>query len=121
MLGRPATAADRERVETLLAKVGLESRMHHKPSELSTGQQQRVALARALGPQPKLLLADEPTGNLDGSTGRHVVDLLFGLKRKSDATLVLVTHDERLAKQCERTIRMADGKIVADEMSVVAA
>jgi len=80
-----------------------------------------VALARALAPRPKLLLADEPTGNLDGKTGRAVVDLLFGLKQQSGATLVLVTHDERLAKQCERTIRMADGRIVSDEQAVVAA
>ncbi|WP_295559104.1 ATP-binding cassette domain-containing protein [uncultured Hyphomicrobium sp.] len=111
----------RERARSLLTDVGLGLRMDHFPAQLSGGEQQRVALARALGPQPKLLLADEPTGNLDGKTGRQVVDLLFGLKRKSDATLVLVTHDERLAKQCERTIRMADGKIVADEQTVVAA
>lgn len=117
-----AGASDaRDRARLLLSDVGLGPRLDHFPAQLSGGEQQRVALARALGPQPKLLLADEPTGNLDGSTGRQVVDLLFGLKRKSDATLVLVTHDERLAKQCERTIRMADGKIVADEMSVVAA
>lgn len=111
----------RDRAHTLLSDVGLGVRIDHFPAQLSGGEQQRVALARALAPQPKLLLADEPTGNLDGQTGRQVVDLLFGLKRKSGATLVLVTHDERLAKQCERTIRMADGKIVADEQSVVAA
>jgi putative ABC transport system ATP-binding protein len=115
-------AADaRDRARSLLSDVGLGPRVDHFPAQLSGGEQQRVALARALAPQPKLLLADEPTGNLDGSTGRQVVELLFGLKRKSGATLVLVTHDERLAKQCERTIRMADGRIVADEQSVVAA
>jgi putative ABC transport system ATP-binding protein len=111
----------RTRARDLLADVGLSPRLDHFPAQLSGGEQQRVALARALAPRPKLLLADEPTGNLDGQTGRTVVDLLFGMKRKSGATLVLVTHDERLAKQCERTIRMADGRIVADEQSVVAA
>lgn len=111
----------RARAEQLLADVGLKARIDHFPAQLSGGEQQRVALARALVPKPKLLLADEPTGNLDGKTGRQVVELLFGLKQKSGATLVLVTHDERLARQCERTIRMEDGRIVADEQTVVAA
>ena len=111
----------RARSEHLLADVGLKARVDHFPAQLSGGEQQRVALARALVPKPKLLLADEPTGNLDGKTGRQVVELLFGLKQKSGATLVLVTHDERLAQQCERTIRMEDGRIVADEKTVVAA
>jgi putative ABC transport system ATP-binding protein len=111
----------RERARALLDDVGLGVRVDHFPAQLSGGEQQRVALARALAPKPKLLLADEPTGNLDGKTGRAVVDLLFGLKRKSGATLVLITHDERLAKECERTIRMADGRIVSDEQAVVAA
>jgi putative ABC transport system ATP-binding protein len=114
-------AGARDRARALLTDVGLGPRLDHFPAQLSGGEQQRVALARALAPEPKLLLADEPTGNLDGKTGRQVVELLFGLKRKSGATLVLVTHDERLAKECERTIRMADGKIVADEQTVVAA
>ena len=111
----------RARAAALLSDVGLKARMDHFPAQLSGGEQQRVALARALVPKPKLLLADEPTGNLDGKTGRQVVELLFGLKQKSGATLVLVTHDERLAAQCERTIRMEDGRIVADESTVVAA
>ncbi len=111
----------RPRAQALLSEVGLAPRLDHFPAQLSGGEQQRVALARALAPRPKLLLADEPTGNLDGKTGRAVVDLLFGLKRQSGATLVLVTHDERLAKDCERTIRMADGRIVADEHAVVTA
>ncbi len=111
----------RERATALLADVGLKARVDHFPAQLSGGEQQRVALARALVPRPRLLLADEPTGNLDGKTGRQVVELLFGLKQKSGATLVLVTHDERLAKQCERTIRMEDGRIVADESTVAAA
>jgi putative ABC transport system ATP-binding protein len=83
---------------------------------LSGGEQQRVALARALSTKPRLILADEPTGNLDGETGKHVIDLLFGLHGRSDATLILVTHDERLAERCQRTLRMADGVISADEM-----
>lgn len=109
------------RVDEALSLVGMSHRGAHDPSQLSGGEQQRVAVARALVIRPAVLLADEPTGNLDGQTGRTVVDLLFGMKRKSGATLVLVTHDERLAQQCERTIRMADGRIVADEQSVVAA
>jgi putative ABC transport system ATP-binding protein len=98
-----------------LIEVGLGQRADHFPAQLSGGEQQRVALARALAPRPKIILADEPTGNLDGKTGRQVIDLLFGLQRRREATLVLVTHDERLALECERTIRMADGRIVSDE------
>jgi putative ABC transport system ATP-binding protein len=98
-----------------LVEVGLGARADHFPAQLSGGEQQRVALARALAPRPKIILADEPTGNLDGKTGRQVVDLLFDLQKRREATLVLVTHDERLAQQCERTIRMADGRIVSDE------
>jgi putative ABC transport system ATP-binding protein len=97
-----------------LEEVGLAHRLDHYPAQLSGGEQQRVALARALSIEPKLLLADEPTGNLDGRTGRGVVDLLFGLKKNREATLILVTHDERLAAECDRVIRMADGRIVDD-------
>ena len=114
-------AGARDLARALLSDVGLLARIDHFPAQLSGGEQQRVALARALVPKPKLLLADEPTGNLDGKTGRQVVELLFGLKQKSGATLVLVTHDERLAQQCERTIRMEDGRIVADNSTVAAA
>ena len=95
----------------LLQEVGLKPRVDHFPAQLSGGEQQRVAIARALSRAPKLILADEPTGNLDTKTGRQVVDLLFGLQRRRAATLILVTHDERLAAACERTIRMADGRI----------
>lgn len=102
----------------LLGEVGLGHRTDHFPAQLSGGEQQRVALARALAPQPKLLLADEPTGNLDGATGRQVVDLLFGLKRRHDTTLVLVTHDERLTEECGRTVRMMDGRVVSDRLAV---
>jgi putative ABC transport system ATP-binding protein len=95
----------------LLREVGLDHRLDHFPAQLSGGEQQRVAIARALSRRPKLILADEPTGNLDRKTGSHVVDLLFGLQRRRGATLILVTHDERLAGACDRTIRMADGRI----------
>jgi putative ABC transport system ATP-binding protein len=95
----------------LLDEVGLSPRIDHFPAQLSGGEQQRVAIARALSRAPKLILADEPTGNLDGKTGRQVVELLFGLQRRREATLILVTHDERLAAACQDTIRMTDGRI----------
>jgi len=104
----------------LLDEVGLGPRADHLPAQLSGGEQQRVALARALAAKPRLLLADEPTGNLDGKTGRAVVDLLFGLQRRRQSTLVLVTHDERLAGECQRVIRMADGRIVAETGALAA-
>ena len=103
----------------LLDEVGLGPRVDHFPAQLSGGEQQRVAIARALSRQPKLILADEPTGNLDGKTGRQVIDLLFGLQRRREATLVLVTHDDRLAEACERTIRMADGRILETAEALV--
>lgn len=98
----------------ILDEVGLAPRAQHFPAELSGGEQQRVALARALVIEPRLLLADEPTGNLDGTTGRQVIDLLFGLGTRRKAALVLVTHDETLAARCQRMVRMADGRIVSD-------
>jgi putative ABC transport system ATP-binding protein len=116
-----AGRSDGDEVATqLLRDVGLAHRMTHYPAELSGGEQQRVALARAVALKPKLLLADEPTGNLDGVTGQQVIEMLFGLQRRTDATLVLVTHDEKLAALCERTIHMADGRIVADRLAVAA-
>jgi len=105
-----ATVTARE----LLQEVGLSHRMEHFPAQLSGGEQQRVAIARALSRRPKLILADEPTGNLDRLTGGQVIDLLFGLQRRRGATLILVTHDERLAEACERTIRMSDGRVDSD-------
>jgi putative ABC transport system ATP-binding protein len=96
----------------MLDDVGLAKRAEHFPAQLSGGEQQRVAIARALAPKPKLILADEPTGNLDGNTGSHIIDLLFGLHRRAGATLVLITHDATLAALCSRTINMADGRIV---------
>lgn len=100
-----------ESARALLEEVGLTPRVDHFPAQLSGGEQQRVAIARALSRQPKLILADEPTGNLDSQTGKHIVDLLFGLQRRRDATLMLVTHDQRVAAACARTIHMADGRI----------
>ncbi|MEE8099424.1 MAG: ATP-binding cassette domain-containing protein [Hyphomicrobium sp.] len=100
-----------EIARALLEEVGLTPRVDHFPAQLSGGEQQRVAIARALSRQPKLILADEPTGNLDSETGKHIIDLLFGLQRRRDATLMLVTHDQRVAAACARTIHMADGRI----------
>jgi putative ABC transport system ATP-binding protein len=103
----------------LLQEVGLSHRVDHFPAQLSGGEQQRVAIARALSRRPKLILADEPTGNLDRKTGGHVIDLLFGLQRRREATLILVTHDERLAGSCDRTIRMADGRVESEAEALV--
>jgi len=103
----PFTRARKE-----LEAVGLKDRLSHYPSELSGGEQQRVAIARALAPDPTLLLADEPTGNLDATNGDMIVELLFTLKRERDMTMVLVTHDLRLAARCDRTIQLNSGKIV---------
>ncbi len=94
--------------------VGLGHRMEHYPTQLSGGEQQRVALARALAPQPDILFGDEPTGNLDGQTGRAVIDLIFDLSRQRNSTLVLVTHDPALADRCDRVISMMDGVISDD-------
>ncbi|GJD67386.1 ABC transporter ATP-binding protein [Methylobacterium gnaphalii] len=94
-----------------LEAVGLGHRLHHYPAQLSGGEQQRVAVARALAPNPAILVADEPTGNLDETTGRGIVDLLFKLKRERGATLVLVTHDPGLARLCDRTVRLRAGRI----------
>ena len=96
-----------------LTSVGLGHRLTHLPGQLSGGEQQRVALARAFAPRPRLLLADEPTGNLDGATGQSVMNLLFDLQAKYGTTLMLITHDPALAARCGRTIRIGDGKIVA--------
>jgi len=102
------------RAKAELEAVGLGPRADHYPSQMSGGEQQRVALARALAPRPRLLLADEPTGNLDEANGQAIVDLLFDLGRRTGATLVLVTHDERLASRCDRVVRLRDGRIDAN-------
>ncbi len=104
----------RARAAETLAAVGLEHRLTHLPSRLSGGEQQRVALARALAPRPSLLLADEPTGNLDSDSGRAVADLMLSTCAERNAALVLITHDEALAARCDRIVRMRDGRIVTD-------
>jgi putative ABC transport system ATP-binding protein len=101
----------------LLEEVGLSHRADHFPAQLSGGEQQRVAVARALSPRPQILLADEPTGNLDGKTGEHVADLLFDLQRRRSATLVLVTHETALARRCGRIVHMADGRIAREPVA----
>lgn len=103
-----------ERAREELTAVGLGHRLDHYPGQLSGGEQQRVALARALATDPELLLADEPTGNLDGHTGETIIELLFDLARKKGSTLLLITHDEGLAARCDRSITMRDGVIVSD-------
>lgn len=105
-----------DRARESLDKVGLSHRITHYPGQLSGGEQQRVALARAFAVEPKLLLADEPTGNLDGENGRHIIDLMFDLSARSGSTLVLITHDVGLAKTCDRVIRIADGRVEGDEL-----
>ncbi|TXI20155.1 MAG: ABC transporter ATP-binding protein [Nitrosomonas sp.] len=97
--------------QKLLDRVGLKKRLHHYPKQLSGGEQQRVAIARAFATDPKLLLADEPTGNLDSATGIQIIELMFELNREHGTTLVLVTHDEALSQRCSRQIRLVDGKI----------
>lgn len=100
-----------KKAEEALAAVGLANRIKHYPGQLSGGEQQRVAVARAFAPSPKLLLADEPTGNLDVDTGRKVMDLLFDMTRKNASTLILVTHDPVLAARCDMTVNISDGRI----------
>lgn len=100
-----------ETATDVLQRVGLGARLHHYPRQLSGGEQQRVAIARAFAPKPKLLLADEPTGNLDSRTGGQVIDLLFELNKERQTTLVLVTHDENLARRCSRRVVMQSGSM----------
>ncbi|MFN3992522.1 MAG: ABC transporter ATP-binding protein [Tabrizicola flagellatus] len=106
-----------DRAEAELTAVGLAARMHHYPSQMSGGEQQRVALARAAAPRPAILLADEPTGNLDGANGQAIMDLLFGLRDRHGATLVLVTHAPELAARCDRVIRLADGRLAPETVA----
>ncbi|HEV8673841.1 MAG TPA: ABC transporter ATP-binding protein [Methylomirabilota bacterium] len=105
------------RATALLGEVGLAGRVHHYPAQLSGGEQQRVALARAFANGPRLLLADEPTGNLDSTTGAGIIDLLVGWHRERGSTLVLVTHDPALARHADRTVELRDGRIVADRLN----
>lgn len=106
---------NRERAAAALIAVGLENRMKHKPTELSGGEQQRVAIARALVNEPAILMADEPTGNLDSKVGQEIMDLLLSLNRERNTTLIIITHDPRIAAQTQRTIRLRDG--VVEEMT----
>jgi putative ABC transport system ATP-binding protein len=103
------------RAAALLAEVGLAERAHHYPVQLSGGEQQRVAVARAIARRPALLLADEPTGNLDSATGKQIIELLVGMNRRLGSTLVLVTHDTALAAHADRVVTLRDGRIVSDE------
>ncbi len=107
-------ASSREQAVQLLKQLGLGERLHHLPAQLSGGEQQRVALARAFIGKPKLLFADEPTGNLDRQTGERIADLLFSFNRDNHTTLILVTHDEQLAARCQRRLRLRDGKLWED-------
>ena len=107
------TAGAAQLATNMLERVGLGERLGHYPKHLSGGEQQRVALARAFVMQPKLLLADEPTGNLDAATGAGIIDLMFALNAAAGTTLVLVTHDDAIARRCQRQIRLAGGRIVA--------
>jgi putative ABC transport system ATP-binding protein len=100
------------KAKSRLAEVGLSERLHHYPNQLSGGEQQRVAIARAFAGEPKILFADEPTGNLDQKTGQKIIDLIFSLNREHGTTLVLVTHDPAIADHCERRLTLAGGKIV---------
>lgn len=103
-----------EKAQALLDEVGLHERGHHYPSQLSGGEQQRVAIARAFANEPQILLADEPTGNLDSNNGGHIFDLLLKLNRERNTTLVLVTHDQQLAELADRKISLRDGRVVED-------
>jgi putative ABC transport system ATP-binding protein len=109
-----------ERAAEELAAVGLADRAGHYPSQMSGGEQQRVALARAAAPRPAILLADEPTGNLDGTTGDQIMDVLFGLQERHGSTLILVTHAPALAERCDQVIRLRDGRIDTDGLGAAA-
>jgi len=107
----PGKGYAQQQAEQYLAKVGLSHRLHHYPKQLSGGEQQRVAIARAFANQPAILFADEPTGNLDQKTGAQIIDLLFELNRQNQTTLVLVTHDSKLADRCQRHFVMEEGSL----------
>jgi len=110
LAGRPDA---RSTAKALLERVGLGERLHHYPKHLSGGEQQRVALARAFAPSPAILFADEPTGNLDAATGEAVIELMFQLNGEQGTTLILVTHDEALARRCDRTLRLTGGTLAS--------
>jgi ABC-type antimicrobial peptide transport system, ATPase component len=118
LLGKPPSYR-KQRAMELLKVVGLEKRAYHKPTELSGGEQQRVAIARALANEPALLLADEPTGNLDSKTGAMIVDLLEKINKEKNVTMIIVTHNLEVAERTRRIIRLRDGKIIADEVKAI--
>jgi len=111
MLRGESDRTSRAQAVQLLEQLGLGQRLNHLPAQLSGGEQQRVALARAFSGRPKVLFADEPTGNLDRQTGERIMDLMFTLNREAGTTLILVTHDEQLAARCQRRLRLRDGKL----------
>ena len=108
----------KSRAAQLLVDVDLTNRGHHYPTELSGGEQQRIAIARAFANSPKILLADEPTGNLDSKNGQHIFDLMTELHRQNNVTLILVTHDQFLADKAQRQIRLKDGRVLSDEQNL---
>ena len=107
----------RSRAKQLLEEVDLTNRGHHYPTELSGGEQQRIAIARAFANSPKILLADEPTGNLDSRNGQHIFDLMTALHKQNNVTLILVTHDQALADKAQRQIRLKDGRVLSDDLN----
>ena len=109
------SARAEDRARSFLERVELAERTGHYPNQLSGGEQQRVAIARAFAAEPAILFADEPTGNLDTETGQHVIDLLFEINREQGATLVLVTHEQRLAQRCDRRLRLHGGALVGED------
>ncbi|MBA7638549.1 putative ABC transporter ATP-binding protein YknY [subsurface metagenome] len=112
---RYSGGSDRHRAMEALDKVGLSDRAHHRPTELSSGEQQRVAIARALVKNPPLILADEPTGNLDSRSGEEIISILTTLHSEQGITLVMITHDSNIAHHCQRIIHLKDGQVVAEE------
>lgn len=116
-MGHTGTHGARDRGRDLLDRVGLGNRLHHYPAQLSGGEQQRVALARAFANNPKILFADEPTGNLDADTGRTVIDLLVRLNREEQTTMVLVTHDTELASRAHRIVHLSGGRVTSDPVA----